>query len=607
MACRKKRNSVANMFGNWKLLILLVMVVSSVLAIGLKTYAYGRNGVEVVFVQPDSPARGVINQGDIITHINNRPINNADEWNNVIQGITGDIKLRINNKDITILINNTFGIDVKNIERTNLQFGLDLQGGTRVLLKPKENVTQDTAYQIISTLETRSNAYGLREIKFQPLIIGDTFLIQIEAAGLQRDIVENLLATQGKFEAKIIKPVDITGDAAIQLGQEKFPVKITGEDIEINNSLISKNKTFRLKNIEFEYVNKTQDRIFLLASVYSGQDIELVSTDPQSSAVAPQSGGYAFYFTVFVSKEGAEKFADVTAGIPSKLDFQTGERYLDTSLLLYLDDEIVSQLSVSEALAGEIFQSPQIQGFRETYEEAFGEKLRLQTILRSGALPTTLETVSVNTISPTLGSEFLITSLYAGILAGTIVFLVILGRYRSLKTVIPLVLISLSEVIIIIGIAAANDSVIWGVAILVNLFIISAVWWKKRESDIFAWIGAIMIPLIGMLSWTIDLPTIGGIIAAIGTGVNDLIIIADEALGGRKKEITEDAKTRIKRAMFTIFGAAAIIIAAMIPLMFLGVGLVRGFAITTIVGVLVGIFITRPVYAKIVEPKTVVS
>ena len=39
----------------------------------------------------------------------------------------------------------------------------------------------------------------------------------------------------------------------------------------------------------------------------------------------------------------------------------------------------------------------------------------------------------------------------------------------------------------------------------------------------------------------------------------------------------------------------------MFPLMFVGVGLVRGFAITTIVGVLVGILITRPAYAKLVE------
>jgi preprotein translocase subunit SecD len=35
--------------------------------------------------------------------------------------------------------------------------------------------------------------------------------------------------------------------------------------------------------------------------------------------------------------------------------------------------------------------------------------------------------------------------------------------------------------------------------------------------------------------------------------------------------------------------------------MTIGIGFLRGFAITTIVGVLVGILITRPAYARIVE------
>ena len=32
-----------------------------------------------------------------------------------------------------------------------------------------------------------------------------------------------------------------------------------------------------------------------------------------------------------------------------------------------------------------------------------------------------------------------------------------------------------------------------------------------------------------------------------------------------------------------------------------GIGLLAGFAFTTVVGVLIGVFITRPVYAKFIE------
>ena len=57
-----------------------------------------------------------------------------------------------------------------------------------------------------------------------------------------------------------------------------------------------------------------------------------------------------------------------------------------------------------------------------------------------------------------------------------------------------------------------------------------------------------------------------------------------------------------------IFAAAGTLIAAMLPLAYVGfsrgysgIGTLSGFAFTTIIGVLIGIFITRPVYVKFLE------
>ncbi|MCK4531282.1 MAG: hypothetical protein KAT94_00275 [Candidatus Aenigmarchaeota archaeon] len=183
-----------------------------------------------------------------------------------------------------------------------------------------------------------------------------------------------------------------------------------------------------------------------------------------------------------------------------------------------------------------------------------------------------------------------------------VVLVITFFRYRKLRVAIPLVFIGFSEVVIILGIAANNDWFIWGPVLILNFLLITAAWLKKYEIDPIAWFGALLIPLLGLLTWTIDLPAIGGIIAAIGIGVDNMIVIADETLtGGREKKILYTIKEKIKRAFFIIFGSASTTIAAMVPLMMIGVGLVRGFAITTIVGVLVGILVTRPAYAKIVE------
>jgi preprotein translocase subunit SecD len=112
-----------------------------------------------------------------------------------------------------------------------------------------------------------------------------------------------------------------------------------------------------------------------------------------------------------------------------------------------------------------------------------------------------------------------------------------------------------------------------------------------------------------VIHWNIDLAAIAGILAAIGTGVDDQIIITDEVLKGfRDKKKIAGVRKQIKSAFFIIFAAAGTLIAAMLPLAYIGfsrgatgIGVLSGFAFTTVLGVLIGIFITRPVYAKFIE------
>ena len=591
------------MLKHWRVWLLLITVLGAMLAIGLKTYPYGRTGVEIVYISETSPAKDVLEQGMIVTHINGRAIKNSDDWQSAVINLTGPVTLRANRKDYSFVVNESLGIDVMDIERTNLDFGLDLKGGTSIILKPKENATKDMVDQIIATLQTRANIYGLREMKFYPIGGPDGWYVQIEAAGIGADIIDELLSRQGRFEAKILKPVKISnGIASLRLISQTFQIEVQNESIIFKGEAVRPNETFTAGGIEFEYVNKTADTLFLLGTAYTGEDIELVYTDPQHSGIVPRQNVYQFYFAVLISDKGAKRFADITYGIPSHLDIASGEEYLDSQIFLFIDEQLVSALRIAADLGGQYVQTPSIQGTRASREEAIEEKLQLQTILRSGALPTTLEKVSIDIVSPTLGKGFFISAGWAVLLAAAIVVVIVVLRYRSFRIALPMILIGLSEVVIILGIAAMSDAGIWSGVLIINVCLIGLAWWKKYETDLYAWIGAVLIPLLGMMSWTIDLPAIGGIIAAIGTGVDHQIIIADETIRGEEKERrTYTVKEKIKRAFFIIFGAAATTIAAMVPLMFLGIGLVRGFAITTVVGVLVGILITRPAYARIIE------
>jgi len=609
MVLRKEGHEI--MLKHWRILLLVIMVSASLLTIFLRPQY---NGVQIAYVYADSPAKNVLQQGMIISQVNGVPIHSIEEWTSATKNISGEFKLKVNNNDYKFNLNSTgMGVEVNDVDRTNLDFGIDIKGGTRIILKPKENASSQMLDQIIGTLQTRANIYGLREIKFTPArgISGD-YYVEVEASGVGREVVDTLLSKQGNFEAKIVKPVYLSGNKGVfDLGENKYDVEYFGnETVKISNLTVKMNDSFVLDNIDFEFVNVTQSNVLLfLGSAYKGNDIEMVYTDAQHSGIIPGKNYFEFYFGVLVSEKGAERFAKITSGIPSQLDLNSGDYYLkDTKILLYLDNQQVSDLRIASTLGGKAYTTPQITGSRESKDTALEEKLKLQTILRSGALPVSLETVSVGVISPTLGSGFIFSVAFAACLAAVVVMAIIFVRYRKLGVALPIALIGFSEVVIILGIAATNDWFIWGTALVLNSIIVMLAWWKKYEMDPTSWIGAMLIPLLGLLTWTIDLPVISGIIATVGMSVDSMIIIADETLSGSgEKKILFTIRDKIKRAFFIIFGSASTVIAAMTPLIFIGIGFVRGFAITTIIGVLVGILITRPAYAEIVESENLSS
>jgi preprotein translocase subunit SecD len=240
----------------------------------------------------------------------------------------------------------------------------------------------------------------------------------------------------------------------------------------------------------------------------------------------------------------------------------TSDGYLSEKLDLYLDDELVNSLFISEDLQGDVSTSFSIQGPGTgptevaAKNDALNKMKKMQTLLITGSLPFSVDVERVDVISPTLGENFFASSILAIVLAIFAVGGVIFARYRKAAISIPIIITGLSEVFIILGFAA-------------------------------------------LIRWNLDLAAIAGIIAAVGTGVDDQIVITDEVMYGRKNQ--EHWLKRMKNAFFIIFAAYFTMLVAMLPLYFLGAGVLRGFALTTIVGVTIGVFVTRPAYGKMIE------
>ncbi|MFH0830300.1 MAG: hypothetical protein V1887_04025 [Candidatus Aenigmatarchaeota archaeon] len=537
----------------WKILLLLVMVAGSLLLVA----PVSSEGVVVKSVSVDSPLAGKLAAGERLTWMNEQTITKpADVYQ--FENFTGTLRFIHDGKlDLAQITRPGLGLTIEGGSSSKLSFGLDLVGGTRVLLKPTKNVSSAIIDQTIATLQTRINIYGLREAKFQAVndVEGNRY-VQIEMAGATPAEVENLLAKQGTFEAKIPKILHLSNGTSTLLNRT---VSVEDGKLVLDGKRLSINDTFSLGGIEWEYTNSTKDEATVLASVMSGSDIRSVCLIEQAgvctSRVQKVEGGYEFVFQITTSEEASQHFADVTRGMPSIVNPQSGSAYLESRIYFYIDGKDVTDLTISSDLAGRALTDPSITGFRTTRDEALKEKLGLQSILQSGALPVSLDVIRMDSVSATLGADFLRSTELAGLIAAGAVAAVILFRYRRWKIVVPMVAVSFSEVVIILG----------GISII---------------------------------NYTLDLAAIAGIIATLGTSVDAQIMVIDELIA---KERMYTFKQRLKRAFFMIFGSAGTVVAAMLPLAIIGIGVMRGFAIVTMMGVFIGILVTRPAFARIAE------
>ncbi|MBU1198313.1 MAG: hypothetical protein KKF46_04560 [Nanoarchaeota archaeon] len=408
------------------------------------------------------------------------------------------------------------GLGLYKAPTTNIKQGLDLSGGSRVVLRPEEEVSEEDFSFVIETIKQRLNTYGLSDIIVKPTsdLAGNDFII-VEIAGATKEEIRDLVANQGKFEAQI--------------------------------------------------ANQT---VFI-----GGRDITYVCRSPDCSGIDPNVGcnpiqgqeeqwACRFRFSIALTPDAAQKQADVTETLEIVLDEQ-GNDYLSEKLLLLLDDEIVDELSIGSELKGNPQTDISISGSgagpsqQAAMADALEQMKKLQTILVTGSLPVKLEIVKTDTISPILGEEFIKNAILVGIVAILAVAIVVFIRYRKLVVSIPMVINMVSEAIIILGAAS-------------------------------------------LIGWNLDLAAIAGIIIAIGTGVDHQIVITDETLMSEKSKYT-GWKDKLKKAFFIIIAAYLTTVVAMLPLYRTGAGLLKGFAVTTIIGVTIGVLITRPAFASIIE------
>jgi len=439
---------------------------------------------------------------------------------------------------------------------SNLQYGLDLQKGAWLQLEFKSEVV---GYQ--TDRPVADFAGDIKNLTGADIVVLDNDKIEIRKLYTQDELTPIFATAGGKittFEPGVSKATAddvkrILENKINNLGTRDFRVNtLTGLDgvtryirVELAGVSMSEAQNIVGKQGKFEI------RIITTANqsdhVLFGDTITGVGNPSQQP---PGTGKWGVSFTL--NEEGANAFqqAAINSGAISDPDHH--------EIQMILDNQTVYSAPLSAELAASLRQQPIRELFASTGTGSAGmqQSQNLEIHLRAGALPVDVDVAGSGSVSAQLGDHFKDMCLLAGILALITVGLVIFYRYREPAIVLPMVFVNASEIIILLG--------------------------------------------ISVYTIQLDLATIAGLIAVLGTGIDQLVIITDEILHEGRVPSPNIYQKRLSRALTIIVAAAATVIIAMLPLALMDLSTLRGFAIITILGVLIGVTITRPAYGRII-------
>lgn len=498
-----------------------------------------------------------------------------------------------------------------------ISFGIDFEGGTLFTVEFSEKINDpEQKTRIANTISQRLDWTGLRDTTVT--FFGDEFvLVQLAETDPEAvDRIEYLLRKQGRFESTIDGNLIFTGDDILPLSRDPtrgYGFRKEGELIRWHLPFTLKTHAAeRFRDLTFHqcqlisydptagreydcektffFIDRPLNSVLIIPTEVFSADREMLLAGNIEQGIQPDlkmeevllnaNTPYIKADANFSSEQLAEleELKQSTAVVPSTLnpalleqleqlgfeiktiEFEEGIAWTWQALgvrdAIALSPEI-AHMDVATKEQAEILSDLQITGIATDLETAQERLSDLDILLSSGSLPVSVKSISKESISPLLGANFLMTVIWMGLLAIIVVALVVFLRYRVLSLTLPLIFMIFCETLITIALAS-----------MVSKF---------------------------------DLGAVAGIIAAVGTGIDTEIIIMDELLKGEISDEIASLITRVRRAFFIIFAAAAVSLATMLPIIFFGFGLGKlvGFAITTTIGVLVGILITRPAFAEI--------
>lgn len=438
------------------------------------------------------------------------------------------------------------------------RLGLDLQGGSQVILTPQVapgvegTLSEDQINQTVEIIRQRVDGFGVAEAEVSVQGTGDNAAIVVSVPGENPEGIATLLKQTARLDFRPVLasttgiPTPVEGTTAVAVPRVPVSADTAEELTDVYASLdcfVPGVLQGGIPDDPTKYIATcSQDGTlkYLLEPAFITGD-QLTNAAP----ALPDQGAGGWIVTLNFNSEGGRKLAEAStrlSALPSPQN-QFG---------IVLDGLAQSSPFFSEPILG---GSAQIEG-NFSVESA----KQLAQVLKFGALPVSLEIAESSAISPTLGSDQLQSGLIAGLIGLILVAVYLLGYYRLL-----------------------------GVIAILSLALAGALAWF------------LFIALGRSVGFTLTLAGVAGAIVSIGITVDSFVVyferIRDELREGKTVRVaTESGWIRARR---TIIAADFVTLLVSIVLYALSVGSVRGFAFTlgifTVIDLIIAFFFTKPV------------
>lgn len=506
---------------------------------------------------------------------------------------------------------------------SSVRLGLDLQGGTQVIMIPEPvvegaEITEEQLAQSVEIIRARVDGLGVAEAEVTTQGSGDSAAIVVSVPGVGQDRVVELVQRTALLNFRPVWNVlsPFPADPAAEEGVDP-EAAADGADASEETPAADTDAETTPESTETDTVEQDaadQDSAdqggarsaeIVQAPDYSPEfqaEVDALNClDPVNLAggtpdnpeqwlgACDQSGaqkyvmqpafiqgvnvtdanaqltqqGIGWVVTLDFDSEGAGALADASTELSALPECGTGATPCN-AFAIVLDGVVVSAPRFNEPIIG---GSAQIEGDFNAQEAR-----DLANVLKYGALPVTLEVVDVTSVSATVGGDQLRAGIIAGLIGLTLVSLYLLLYYRLL------------------GLVAVMSLAVAGLILYLMVVIFSKT--------------------IGL---TLTLAGVAGAIVAVGITADSFIVyferMRDELRDGRTlRQACDSGWIRARR---TLLAADFVTLLAAVVLYFLSVGSVRGFAfilgLTTVIDLIMAFWFTHPIVVLLGRTKLMQS